>query len=85
MIYFSETREMWNEETKAVCCSSISFRPAGVYTVMSTEPKPSISITVFPVYIKSSSEAGVTVKKYLLELHTCTIAPESRMKLSQRL
>ncbi len=54
---------MWNDEIRVVHCSSISFEPAGIYIVMSIEPKPSIGTTIFLAYSKSSSEAGVNVVK----------------------
>ena len=60
-IHFRNTTEIWKEGTKAVFCSSIILGPVGVWTTISPDSNPSIGIIIFPIYRRSSSEAGVTV------------------------
>ncbi len=62
-IHFRETMEVWNDEIRVVCYSSISFSLASIYIVMSTELKPLIRTTIFLVYSKSSLEVGVNIIK----------------------
>ncbi len=68
IIHLRETIDMWHDEIRAVHCNSISLRPASVYIIMSTEPKPLIRTIVFLAYSKSFSETGVKVVKHWWEL-----------------
>ena len=85
IIRFRDTTNIWKEGTRAAFCSLISLGPAGVWTTISTDPKLSIGIIIFPTYKRSLSEAGLTVWNQSRELHTWTVTPESRIKVSHRL